>query len=112
MGLDRAISRQLCQTCYVASVTSVDSYGQPTYGTAVSVKARVEPEQGIVDGPNGEERQTSHRVLTASAVTDTDRIWLPADVTSPLQAAKARIPLRVDPCPDGSGTTTYHVVLV
>lgn len=103
----------MTQTIAVASVSSVDSAGKPTYGTATSVLCRFETDTSMGDSSDGTQRSTAHTFTTATAITDTDRIWIPADVVTPLSgldAKKARNPSRVQHVVDDDGTTIAYLV--
>ena len=70
---------QFCkQTVTIAPRTAVDSYGQPTYGAAVSYRVRVEGKRRLVRDDQGNEVVSTHAVYfaLAPAVGAHDRITL------------------------------------
>lgn len=109
--LSRALSRLLAQTVTLSTMTSMNSYGVATYGTAKTYKARVENAQKYIKGADGREvlsnatvyvGQTSTGGFPPRTLAPTGKIVLP-DGTSPGILA-------VDESPDRDGTRHHTVV--
>lgn len=68
----------LRQSVTIAPRSSIDGYGEITYGAAVTYRARVAGQRKLVRGPTGEEVLSTHRVWLSSAavVGAQDRITL------------------------------------
>lgn len=64
------------QDITVTSFTSYDGYGNPTYGSSATVKARFEDEREIIEGTNGEQVSSDGRfwVLPTTVVAKDDKI--------------------------------------
>ena len=107
MSLDPQLRAQLAQTIYVASASTVDNYGQATYGTPAAVKARVENLSSTRDdGADGEERASSMLIITETAIALSDRIWLPGD--NQADPTLARRPISVLVLPDERGAIDHY----
>jgi len=105
-----SLARILNQTAYVASVTSLDAYGKPTYGTPVARSVRVEVKRQAVTNARGEEAVANHRLWCLEAIALTDRVWLPGASTASAEASN--VPLTVSSCSDfGASRTLYKVEL-
>jgi hypothetical protein len=102
------IASWLNQTVYVASVTGIDAYGKPTYGTPTARKVRLELIRRMVLKATGEEAVANHRLWTLSAINLTDRIWLPGANTS--LAEQSNLPMTLSSSPDKSGSRTLYKV--
>lgn len=103
-----SLARILNQVAYVASVTGIDAYGKPTYGTPVERRVRVEMRRTLVTNARGEEVMANHRLWCTEVVNITDRIWLPGLSTSSSEAAD--LPLAVSSAGDFAGTRTLYKV--
>ena len=107
MSLDPQLRAQLAETIYVASPGSVDTYGQITYSAPTAVKARVEYRPKIGSKPGeGEEGESDTFVITESAISIVDRIWLPGDSQS--DPTLARRPMSVLRLPDERGAVDHY----
>jgi hypothetical protein len=113
MSLDPQLRAQLAQTIYVASASTVDNYGQVTYGTPAAVKARVENlssidggQGGAIGSTDGEERASSMLIITETAIALSDRIWLPGD--NQADPTLARRPISVLVLPDERGAIDHY----
>lgn len=93
--MDPQIKGQLKQTIYVATASSISSAGETTYGTPASRAARVVRKDIVVTGPGGEQRASSHTILTESEIALSSRIWMPGD--SSADATLARVALSTEP---------------
>lgn len=102
--MDPTLRKQLRQTIYVATFTSVDGGNTPTYGTPAAVSARVVPTNGISTNAEGEEVVTTHQIVTAVEIKASDRIWLPGDATT---TANARQPVSVTKGVDEFGNNDH-----
>lgn len=103
-----SLARLLRQTAYVASVTSIDSYGKPTYGAPIARSVRVEAKRQAVTNARGEEAVANHRLWCLEVVNLTDRIWLPGADQSNAEASN--VPLTVSSCGDFGGSRTLYKV--
>lgn len=102
--MEKALLALLNQVILVESATGVDAYGQSTYGTFVSVPARVEGKNRKVLNAQGNEVVSSTTIYVdgAAVITTSSRITLP-DGTKPLI-------LSVESMPDIDGTPHHKVV--
>lgn len=68
------------QTITVAPYVSQNSYGEPTYGTAVSYTARVQGKMQMVRDSMGQERVSTATcyVATTAVIGPKDRLVLPS----------------------------------
>lgn len=87
------IAAWLINTITVASRTGADSYGMATYGSQVSVPARVENRLTLALGGNPN-LNSEHVIVTTTLINPDDRIWLPGDNTS--DSTQARRPLKIN----------------
>lgn len=99
--MDAQVKVLLKQTIYVATPSSMDSAGTITYGSPASRAARVELSDSFVDSSTGQERVSSHSILTESEITTDSRIWLPGD--SSADATLSRHPIGVRKAVDELG---------
>jgi hypothetical protein len=100
----------LSQSISVAAQTGKNSKGDPTYGTPVTVSARVEVSRRFARNAQGQKTVSSHAIYTTTAIALTDRIWLPGVSTSNVQAARG--PLSVTAVSDKAGGVTLYEVLL
>ena len=92
----------------VAPKTGRDAHGDPAFGPALTVRARVQPNSRLIRGPQGEETTASHVLYTTTPIAMTDAVWLPGDdATNP---ALRKRPLEVRATPDKSGTLALYKV--
>jgi hypothetical protein len=96
------------QTITFKTLTSVDTYSAPTYGSGTAALARVEPKRKVIRDERGNEILASHVVYTAAAIKMTDRVWFPGESTS--DNNKARRPIAIDEYVDGNGLAVYRKV--
>lgn len=104
------LSAWFSDTISVASVTGKSVKGDPTYGAAASVSARVESDRRFARNAQGQKTFSSHVIYTTTPIALTDRIWLPG-VSSALTQA-ARTPLSVAANHDKAGNVTLYEVLL
>lgn len=97
-----ALAHLLTQTVTIKSVSSVDSYADPTFGAASEIDALVFNIDTLITGPDGNEHRAMHKFSTESEVTYTDRIWLPGDSTGDDTAARRALQIRHASNPSGS----------
>ena len=109
--LSQALSRLLAQTVTLSTMTSMNSYGGGTYGTAQTYKARVEQRQDYIKDASGRDvlyrtvvyvGQTSTGGFPPRTLAPTGKIVLP-DGTSPGILATEE-----NPASDGS---RHHTVV-
>lgn len=103
-----SIGGWLTSSISVASVTSTDGYGKPTYGAPTAVPARIEQHRTLVRKSNGEEAVANHVIYTLTPINLTDRLWLPGANTS--LADQSNLPATVDSSPDKTGARTLYKV--
>lgn len=100
---------QLYETCrqiiYVAPLASVSASGDPAYGPAVQMRARVEDDQENADNAAGTQTVTRKRIMTADRINKTDRVWLPGD--APSNNSLGRTPMKVQELPDENGVVDH-----
>jgi hypothetical protein len=110
MTLDPQISTQFDQSIGIRAASSIDQHGQVTYATsATTVAARVIYSQDTVRTPSGAEVATTHKVITATAIAYTTKIWLPGDSTS--TASLGRLPQRIETgISEFGGSSDFYVV--
>lgn len=101
-----SLARILNQTAYVASVTSTDSFGKPTYGPPAARAVRVEQASAMVTNARGDEVASSHRLWCLQPIKITDRVWLPGADTSSAEASS--LPISVSSVGDFSNTRTLY----
>lgn len=83
----------LIDTVTVKRQTGIDNFGDPSFGAAREVRARVETTDALVTGTDGDDKQARFVVVTAEALDVEDRIWLPGADTA--DATEALRPLTV-----------------
>ena len=73
----------LTQTVTIAPFVSQNSYGDPTYGTAITYKCRIELKNRMIRDLMGQERVTRGRLYinTRTIPSAKDQITLPSDYT-------------------------------
>lgn len=103
-----SLARILNQTAYVASVTGLDAYGKPTYGTPVARSVRVEARRQATTNARGEEAISNHRLWCLEPIALTDRVWLPGASTASAEASN--VPLSVNSAGDFAGNRTLYRV--
>ena len=82
--------------------------GSATYGSQVTIKARVEHIHKLVIGADKNEVLSNHRFVTLAACNLSDRIWLPGDnIAEPTAARKI---LDIHRATDKLGTVTHYEV--
>jgi len=108
--VDAQLKQQCRQTIYVATLTSVNTFGDGVYGSPAAVLCRCEPDQESADTAVGEELVTRYRIVTEAAINKTDRIWLPGD--SQADATLARAVRKVQPCPGETGVIDHYESIV
>lgn len=108
--MDPQLRGQLRQTIGVAARSTVNAYGEASYGSASSVSARVEEERRRLETRDGTFVETSHRIYTETAITHESRIWLPGDSTA--DATLAREVLEVHPIVGELGTVDHYETVI
>lgn len=92
--MDPALAALLADTLTVAPRTGQDGYGVPTYGTVVSMKARVVYRNRLVRDSEGREaasRITAWVDAGTTVITSTDEVTLPDGTTPPILSVE-RVP--------------------
>lgn len=110
MAIDPQLLAQMAQTMYVAAESSVDAYGQVTFGSPSSFSARVEEEYREINNADGDVVRTTHRVYTTQALIAGQRIWLPGEDQSSADAARQI--QQVHTIPDENGNVHHYEALV
>lgn len=98
------VAHRLTDTITVQSQTGV-SAGDPTWGSKVAKKGRVEHGTKMIVS-EGTEKQSEAQVLTDFAIGLEDRVWFPGDDTSDDNAASR--PIGVKKARDFGGYTIYE----
>ena len=113
--MDYALRAQLNQRIRMAtSASTVNQYGEVTFGGSTLHWARVEENHRMYDRGDGEKVRTSHMIVLDSDVTTPTYagwIWLPGVSTSTL-TSDARHPKIIRYCPAEDGTCDHWEVLV
>lgn len=71
-------ARWLTTSVLVAPYVGVSAWGEPSYGPAVRVPARVEWTSEVQQDGENERSVTTAVVLTAAPLKPKDRVWLPS----------------------------------
>lgn len=109
--MDAQLKAQCQQIIHVATQSTRNSFGDPSFGAATAVQARVEDDQQEYgDSPDGERRRTRKRIVTESRINMSDRIWLPGD--SPADPSLGRSPYQVQELPDERGGIDHYETVV
>lgn len=99
-------SELLDTTITVEPLTGANTYGDPTYGPAVTQSARVEVVSDVVRGVNDEELYTTHRVAVVVEIPLHSRITLAAREGSAIKRVA-----RVEGGHDFGGSSLYELRL-
>lgn len=110
MALDPQIKSTLQQTIAVASASTRNEAGDLAYGAPANRLSRVELYSKRIVTADGEEKQTTHKILVELAIGENDRIWLPGD--SSADAKLARLPLQIGVAVDENGALSHYEVTV
>ena len=102
--MDASLLLLLKQTITIEPASGMDAYGQSSYGTGVSVPARVEGRNRVVVDAQGNNAVSSTTIYVdgPTVVTTSSRITLP-DGTTPLI-------LSIESMPDIDGTPHHKVI--
>lgn len=73
-----ALKRMLHQSVTVQAMTGRDAYGDPAFGSASTVAARIEPTTKIVTVGEGQQFQADHLIVVESGIALGDRVTLPS----------------------------------
>lgn len=99
------ISDSLTETISVKHKTAVSKEGDPTYGSVVTMKARIERFRAT-DVGEGTTRQDETRIFTLQAILNSDLIFLPEDSTATND--NGRRPQRTEAMKDLDGVTSHY----
>jgi hypothetical protein len=110
VAIEPQLSKQMAQTMYRASASTVSNTGQITYAAAASFTARVEEEYREVQTPVGTLQRTTHRIYTTTALLAGQRVWLPGVSSS--DATLAREVLEVHTITDELGAVHHYEAVV
>lgn len=111
MATDIEFVKMLRQTIYGATPISVSQAGDVIYGNAVSIAARVEPMNKLIDtSPTGEQSVSEFRIFTLAAIGAKDHVWLPGVDRNNI--ALARMPKQISPQTDEDGSISHYEVYV
>jgi len=88
------ISGMLTDTISYASISAVDSDGALSYGTPVSVKAKVKRVDELATSGDSQSATYTAEILTLAAIKRDNRVWLPGDSSS--DTALAHTPISVE----------------
>jgi hypothetical protein len=98
----------LTDTITVSAFTGVNASGDPTFGAQSTKLARVEAGYSRIIDINGNERQSTHTVVTESAIGIEDRVWLPGDDTADTQEGKRPVAIIKASIPGSGGYTLFE----
>ena len=107
-----SFAHMLPDTVSYATRSGADVYGDPTYNTAASYRARVVGEQKLVRSFGGQEVMSAHTVYLNAVIVaqPTDQITLSTGIVNSTQASAISPPIvGAKRIPDQSGT--HHAVL-
>jgi hypothetical protein len=104
-----AWSHLLDKTVSYKAPSGVSSAGDLTYGATQTASARVEQYTKIVKTSGGEERQTTHRIVTEVEIPVDARVWLPGETVTDSKARRA-IAVNSAYLP-GGGATLYETLV-
>ena len=85
---------------------SLNSYGEKTYGTASTIKGRVEYNTKLYRGNDGNELTSTTQFYTDTSISWDDLIWVPGESTS----ANGRKPMVIKQAKTGDGSYTLYEV--
>lgn len=108
--MDPQLKKTCRQQIWVSQLTSRDQYGDPSFGPAQPLMARVEDDTETSDQTDGTETRSRKRIVTEDRINLTDRIWLPGD--SPTDASSGRVPFSVQELPDELGRIDHYETIV
>jgi len=100
----------LSDTVTYATWSSVNNYGDPTWGSQSTAAARVEYTTTRIIDSSGEERDAQAKVYTETDISDKARIWLPGDNTNDANSGRLVMRRKESSTPNG-GTTLYVLYL-
>ncbi len=110
--LDFQLADQFNQVISVAKPTGVSTFGDPIYGAPTQIRARVEEVRAVVEGADGNSRDTDHLIATDGdfiaspgtklVIAPKDRIWLPDDDDSDDTLARLSAEIKEATGEDGS----------
>jgi head-tail adaptor len=102
---------RLRDTITVQSRTgAANGYGDPTWGSQSTLAAKVMSSQKRIINAQGTLVQASHELLTETALTLGDRVWIPGDDTTKTTAARVVLQSVGESTVDG-GYALYKSVL-
>ena len=90
----------------LAPAASNNNYGDTTYGTQVTIAARVEHKRSLVTNASGNQVAAEHRITSEDEIEFSDRVWLPGDDTA--KAAEARKAIAVSKIDSPLDTYTLY----
>jgi hypothetical protein len=101
------VSHLLTDTVTVKAPSTVDNYGDVSFGASSTIKARVEKKQKLHRDDAGNEVATNHVILTETEITQGSRVWLPGSDTT--DDNDALVPLQWGQASTFGGYTIYEV---
>jgi len=104
--VDPQLKAQLRETISVAAATGVDAAGDPSYAAPATRSARVVNVTETHERGDGTLLKTTIAIVTETAVSMTDRIWLPGD--SSADATLARVPRFIEKAIDEFGSLDFY----
>lgn len=96
----------LTETLTVKRKTGITKEGDPTYGAAFTMAARIERGRLTQVGQTGELLDDVALVFTNDELLDTDLVWFPEDTTGSVE--QAHRPIRVEPQRDLDGAVSHY----
>lgn len=107
--MDPALRAMLLKTINVRTVTAYTPSGDETLSVAVAIPAYVEVKKSDAGmGAVGREAQVQHVVITETAITMDQRVWLPGDDPGTVEFGKK--PMAIDVFNDVLGNVDHYEV--
>jgi hypothetical protein len=103
----------LTDTVTVAAVTGIAAgapAGDLSFGAQTTMPGRVEHKVKTLVGPDGNEVQADHVIVTESEITRGSKVWVPGDDTADANAGRRVIATQKASTP-GGGDTLFEAYL-
>ncbi len=84
----------LKETVTVSDRIDVNEFGDPVYGDSREVKAKVENVVEKILTPEGNERESGHKIITEEKIKMDSRIWLPGEDVTDQNASRRPLTIR------------------
>jgi hypothetical protein len=101
------ITSWLKDTITVKSVSSRSNSGDPVFGSASSIKCRIENKHTLVRDATGREKLSDQWIVTDTQIDLSDVIWLPSESVA---SDSGHRPIKVASAKDKLGNVTMYEV--